>query len=161
MRAALAQRLRLEDMTAPATLDGGDCLRLGRCLYVGRSERTNAAGVARARQVFAPVGVEVIEVPVVGALHLKSTCSPLGANAVLAIAGGFAAGTFGAAQVIEVPPEEAPAANVVTVGRAALVAAGFPRTARLVAAAGFEPVPVDNSELRKADSALTCLSVVV
>ncbi len=161
VRAALAGRLPLEEVAAPATIDGGDCLRLGRRLYVGRTARTNAAGAARAREVFARVGVEVIEVPVDGALHLKSVCSPLGDDAVLVAEGALPPGTFGGARELIVPADEAPAANVVVIGRAALVAAGFPGAARLVAEAGFEPVPVDTAEMRKADGALTCLSIVV
>src|SRR5438093_1426538 len=33
--------LDLVHMTGPATLDGGDCMRVGRTLYAGRSARTN------------------------------------------------------------------------------------------------------------------------
>ncbi len=159
--AALARHVPTETMHAPATLDGGDCLRLGTRLYVGRSARTNAEGLARARAVFAHRGVTVAELPVEGALHLKSVCSPLGDDVVLVAEGALRAGAFGGARELVVPAEEAPAANAVTVGRTALVAAGFPRTARLVAAAGYEVLLVDNSELRKADSALTCLSIVI
>ena len=46
------------------------------------------------------------------------------------------------------------------VGRTALIAAGAPATRALVEAAGFTAVPVDTSEMRKADGALTCLSIV-
>jgi N-dimethylarginine dimethylaminohydrolase len=46
-------------------------------------------------------------------------------------------------------------------GQAALVAAEGVRTQALVAAAGFRVVAVDTSELRKADGALTCLSVIL
>lgn len=158
--AALAAHLPIETMHAPATLDGGDCLRLGARLYVGRSARTNAEGLARARAVFARRGIAVVELPAPGALHLKSVCSPLGEDAVLVAEGALPAGVFGGARELVVPAEEAPAANVVTVGKAALVAAGFPRTAGLVAAAGCDVLLVDNSELRKADSALTCLSIL-
>jgi dimethylargininase len=161
VRAALAAHLPVVEMTAPATLDGGDCLRLGRRLFVGRSARTSAAGAARAREVFAPLGIEVIEVPVAAALHLKSVCSPLGDDAVLIAEGALPPGSFAGARELIVPAGEAPAANVVTIGRTALVAAGFAETARIVAAAGFEPVPVDTSEMRKADGALTCLSILV
>lgn len=161
VRAALAARLPVAEMTAPATLDGGDCLRLGRRLYIGRSARTGAAGAARAREVFGPAGIEVIEVPVEGALHLKSVCSPLGDDTVLVAEGALPPGTFHGARELVVPAAEAPAANVVTIGRVALVAAGFPSIARIVAAAGFEPVAVDTSEMRKADGALTCLSILV
>ncbi len=160
VRPVLAAHLPVFDMSEPETLDGGDCALLGNRLYVGRSRRTNAAGVARARAVFGAVGIEVIEVHFAGALHLKSLCAPLGTDVVLVAAGALPPGTFGAARMIEVPPEEAAGANLVAIGRSAVVAAGCPRTELLIAGAGYRAVPVDTSELRKADGALTCLSLV-
>jgi dimethylargininase len=156
VREALAGLLPVADMEAPATLDGGDCLLLGRRLYVGVSSRTNPAGVARAREVFGARGVEVIDVDVGGALHLKSVCSPLGDDAVLVLDGALPHGTFGGARELSV--RDAAAANVVVVGRHALVPAGFDSR---VAEVGLTPIAVDNSELRRADSALTCLSILV
>jgi dimethylargininase len=143
-------------MEAPATLDGGDCLLLDRRLYVGVSSRTNPAGIARAREVFGARGIEVIDVEVHGALHLKSVCSPLGGDAVLVLDGALPRGTFGGARELSV--SDAAAANVVVVGRHALVAAGFDTP---VADIGLTAIAVDNSELRRADSALTCLSILV
>src|SRR5689334_8649139 len=97
VRAAIAARIPVRDMDAPATLDGGDCLLLGKRLFIGRSARTNAAGAAHARAVFGEVGVEVIEVEVGRWLHLKSACSPIDDNTVLVAEGALPAGTFGAA----------------------------------------------------------------
>lgn len=157
---ALARFLPITTMTEPATLDGGDCMLLGRRLYVGRSARTNAEGAAQARAAFAPRGVEVIEVDVRGALHLKSMCSPLSDDAVIVLEGAFPRGTFGAHEII-VPSTEAPASNLLVVGRHALVPLGFPSAARAAAHLGLTPIEVDNRELRKADSALTCLSILI
>lgn len=156
VREVLAGLVPVADMEAPATLDGGDCLLLGRRLYVGASSRTNPAGIARAREVFGARGVEVIAVEVGGALHLKSVCSPLGDDAVLVLDGALPRGTFGGAR--ELPVSDAAAANVVVIGRHALVPAGF---ATRVAEVGLTAIEVDNSELRRADSALTCLSILV
>jgi dimethylargininase len=161
VREALSRRVRVETMVAPATLDGGDCMLVGRRLYVGRSGRTSSAGIARATEVFGANGIEVVEVPVGCGLHLKSRCSAVGPEAVLAVAGAFGMGTFGAARVLEVPATEAPAANAVVVGEAALCAAGFPVTRSLVETAGLRVTEVDTSELRKLDGALTCLSILV
>src|SRR5690349_2597819 len=36
----------IERIALPATIDGGDVVRSGRSLYVGESQRTNAAGIA-------------------------------------------------------------------------------------------------------------------
>jgi dimethylargininase len=156
VRAALAALLPVVEMTAPATLDGGDCLLFERVLYVGRSSRTNAAGAAFAREVLAPRGIAVVEVPVSAGLHLKSVCSPIADLFVLVQEGALPPGTF--PRELSVP--SAAAANVVVVWRHAMVPAGFDEAARAIAP-GFQPLRMDNAELRRADSALTCLSIIV
>lgn len=160
---ALAELVAIHRMAAPATLDGGDCLRLGRRIYVGRSARTNAAGVECVRAVFGPHGFEVIAVPLAasGVLHLKCVCAPLGEDRVLVADGALPAGTFGAAAVVRVPAEESYAANCVAYGGRVLLSDGYPRARRAVEAAGFEVLPLATSELRKADGSLTCLSILV
>jgi dimethylargininase len=159
---ALARHVdAVETMDAPATLDGGDCCRLGRTLYIGRTARTNAAGAARAAEVFARVGVGVVEVPVSAALHLKSVCSPIAEDTLLVAEGALDVGFFAGARIITVPAIEAPAANAVVAGEHLLVAAGFPRTREKLEKAGFACAEVDTSELRKLDGALTCLSILI
>jgi dimethylargininase len=161
-RSRLAARGELHRMESPATLDGGDCLLLGDALYAGLSARTNAAGVARLAEVFGPRGIDVRAVAMPpGALHLKSVCSSLGDDVVLVAAGTLPAGTFPGARVLPVPAAEAHAANAVACAGAAIMAPGCPRTRDLVEAAGFRAVPVDTSELAKADGALTCLSILI
>jgi dimethylargininase len=158
---ALAEQagLRLEQMSAPATLDGGDVLKLGGVFYVGASSRTNAEGAARLGEVF---GVRVVSVPLPPrVLHLQSLCSKLADDTVLVVENTIPPETFVGARVLVVPRREAPGANVVVNGGAAIVAAGFPAARELVVGAGFRAVPVDNSELRKADGALTCMSILV
>jgi dimethylargininase len=41
----------------PATLDGGDVFVIGKRMYVGRSARTNEAGIEQLRSEFTPVGL--------------------------------------------------------------------------------------------------------
>src|SRR5215218_3711440 len=165
-RAAEPERLagaleRLVDgltrMTAPATLDGGDVLRLGRALVAGRSERTGQDGITQLG-VFAQAAggrVEVAAVPP-GTLHLQSAVTALADDAVV-----------GTAELLEqpalrgVPTEEAAAANVVAVGTTVILPAGCPRTAAAVAALGFEVREVDLSEFAKADGGASCLSLFV
>ncbi|MCW5805083.1 MAG: hypothetical protein KIT31_22115 [Deltaproteobacteria bacterium] len=60
---ALARHVDLAWMDTPATLDGGDCLRVGRTIYAGRSARTNAAGIARLAEVFADHTVVAVDLP--------------------------------------------------------------------------------------------------
>lgn len=158
----LGRFLPVVRMPEPATVDGGDCLLLGATLYVGASTRSNAAGRAWLREVLAPHGVTVVDVAVPpGVLHLKSVCAPLGDRLVLVAAGTIPPATFAGAKVIVVRAAEARAANAVSVGGAAIVAAGCPETRARVEAVGWTTIAVDTSELRRADGALTCLSVLV
>jgi dimethylargininase len=79
--AAVEQVLRgyrnLERIEAPATLEGGDVLRVGRTLFVGLSSRTNRAGVERLADIAGRFGYSVRGVPVTGCLHLKTACTAL------------------------------------------------------------------------------------
>jgi dimethylargininase len=160
--AALARLVEITRMQAPATLDGGDVLRAGKVFVVGRSARTNEAGIAALRAAVAPRGYEVRAVPMeAGVLHLKCVCSPIADDLVLVAEGTVDHQAFAPARVIVVPREEAYAANAVAWNGRVLLPAGYLRTRALVEAAGFAVTELDNSELRKADSALTCLSVLV
>jgi len=158
---ALAPYVRVVRMAGPGTLDGGDILAVGKTLYAGRSARTDADGVAALRAVFGPIGWRVVETRVPGdTLHLQSVCTTLDDRTVLAARGSIEPGDLpGVERILWVPADEAVAANVVVVGRDVLVADGFPETRRVVESAGFRVVPLDTSEFRKVDGALTCLSV--
>jgi dimethylargininase len=160
--AALAELVEIAHMHPPATLDGGDCLRLGRTIYIGRSARTNAAGVARAAEVFEPRGYRVIPVELPAhVLHLKCVCAPLADNRVLLAEGTVAAATSAGAHAVWVPNEETYAANAVAIGDSVVIADGFPRTREALEAAGFQVCPLATTEFRKADGSLTCLSILV
>ena len=154
---ALAAHCELIEMAEPATLDGGDCMRVGDTIYVGRSARTNDAGIARLRDVFGKV-VAIDMPPAV--LHLKCVCSPLDDERILLADDSIDAARFDA-KIIRVPAAETYAANAVAIGAHVIVADGFPRTHEAVANAGFTLHPVPVSEVRKADGSLTCQSLIV
>lgn len=154
--AALARWFEIVEMTEPATLDGGDCLRLGNTLYVGRSARSNAPGIAR----LAVFGLRVVAVELPpGVLHLKCVCTPLGDDRVLLAEQSIPAATFDA-EIVWVPAVETYAANAVAIGEHVIVAGGYPRTHEALVAAGFTVHAVPTSEVYKADGSLTCQSIV-
>lgn len=158
--AELARWLEVGRMEEPATLDGGDCMRLGRTIYVGRSARTNAEGIARAEAVLGPRGYRIVAVELAPeVLHLKCVCSPLGEGRVLLAEGTLPAGLFDA-EIVWVPAEERYAANAVAIGEHVIAAAEYPRTRAALEAAGFRVHPVPTSEVRKADGSLTCQSIL-
>ena len=156
--AALARHVEIIRMGDDATLDGGDCMRIGNTLYVGASARTNSAGIARLTDVFPRLRVVTLWLPA-NVLHLKCVCTPLGDDRMLLADGTLAAAAFDA-RVIRVPVEETYAANAVAVGTHVIVAEGFPHTHDALAAAGFTVRPVPVSEVRKADGSLTCQSLL-
>ncbi|WAL99109.1 dimethylargininase [Streptomyces sp. Je 1-369] len=141
----------------PGTLEGGDVLKIGDTLYVGRGGRTNAEGVRQLRAVFEPLGARVVSVPVAKVLHLKSAVTALPDGTVI-----------GYEPLVDSPslfprflpvPEEAGAHVVLLGGSGLLMAASAPRSAELFADLGFDPVPVDISEFEKLEGCVTCLSV--
>ncbi|HEX7312386.1 MAG TPA: arginine deiminase family protein [Pyrinomonadaceae bacterium] len=144
----------------PATLEGGDVLRLGRTLYVGLSPRTNAEGVAALRRLVAPYGYEVLKVEPRGCLHLKSGCSALDEETVLVNPEWVETAVFSGREVVAVDASEPWAANVLSVGRAVCVSAAFPRTAAMLARRGHDVRAVQVNEFAKAEGALTCMSLL-
>lgn len=157
---ALAPFRELKRIEAPATVEGGDVMRLGKTLYVGRSRRTNDAGIAQLQMIAGPFGYRVVPVAVTGCLHLKSASTPLDEETVLAHRPWIDSAAFGTLRVIDVPAEEPSAANVLRLPGTILVAASFPRTAEMLARAGYRVRAIDISELQKAESALTCSSLI-
>jgi dimethylargininase len=144
----------------PGTLEGGDVVRIGRKLFVGRSARSNAAGIAQLRNEVAPFGYAVEAVPMRGCLHLKSACTYLGRETVLANRDWVDLAPFAGCHVIDVAPEEPTAADVLAIGHTVLIPASFPRTARVLELAGWAVLPIDVSELQKAEAGVTCMSLI-
>ena len=157
---ALAQTHRVVRMEDPATLDGGDVLRLGNTLFVGVSERTSTLGVSFLAATFRPLGFQVKEVAVKDALHLKCHATALDEQTVLLAPSMVSPSSFPGMQIVEVSAAEAYAANVVTVGKRALVAAGYPGVVDSLTSRGFQVTVLEVDEFARADGSLTCLSVL-
>lgn len=158
---ALARYLPVRHLTAPATLDGGDVLRIGRRLFVGLSQRTNSAAVKQLQHLLTPYEYEVIPVSVGGALHLKSACSDVGDNALLANPEWLDVAPFTGMEILPIEPTEAWGASVLHDDGRIIMPTGFPRTARLLEHRGLDVHIVDLSELRKAEGGPTCLSILL
>jgi dimethylargininase len=162
--ASLAQALtrfrRLEYVNPPGTLEGGDVLGIGRKLFVGLSRRTNAEGIGQLAAILSPFGYEVMEVRVTGCLHLKSAVTHLGRNTLIANRAWFDAAPFAGFEWIDVDAAEPHAANALLLGDRVIFPASFPRTRARLLACGFKVTPLDISELQKAESGLTCSSLL-
>ena len=157
---ALSAYRRIWFVEAPGTLEGGDVLRLGNRLFVGLSGRSDQSGIMQLRAVVWPYGYTVTAVPVTGCLHLKSAVTQVADRMLLVNPKWVDSSVFGRFEMIEVDPDEPYAANGLLVGDHLIYPSSFPRTRERLEAHGVAVVPVDVSELQKAEGAVTCCSLI-
>ncbi len=152
---------RIVRMAPPATLDGGDVLRVGGLLVVGLSLRTNQYGARWIARMAREVGLDTVVVSVTAGLHLKSCCSLADEGTLLATADCPIDEAMTRREGLRrVVVEEPAGANVLALGGGrVLVSAASPRTADRLQQMGLHVQLLDISELHKADAAMTCSSV--
>lgn len=158
---ALSSRRPTVRMGAPATLDGGDVLCLGRNVYVGLSKRTNEQGFDLMREVLAPYGYEVKPVQVTRCLHLKSACTAVDPETIVINTRWLEPEAIPGVRAIPVPDDEPLASEVLRVNETLFMHEGFPRTRELVESLGVTVRSVDLSEFIKAEAGPTCLSLLL
>ena len=144
-------------------LDGGDILRIGRTLYVGRSARTNAAGAEALRDIASRLGFTVVPAELRQCLHLKSAATFAGPDAAGVLVLLYDAQCVDPAQfggVDAVAVDEPSAANCLRAGGRLILPAGNPRTVSRLRGRGFQVVELDVSELQKAEAGVTCMSLI-
>lgn len=157
---ALSKFRILKQVVPPGAVEGGDVLRIGQTLFVGLSTRTNAEGIAQLTALLEPHQYRIVNVPVTGCLHLKSAVTCLGENTLLANRSWFDSKCFQGFEWIDVADNEPHAANALTLAGTVIFPASFPRTGELIESRGFRVTPLDISELQKAESGLTCSSLL-
>ena len=147
----------INHIVAPGTLDGGDVLKVGEVVYVGRGGRTNAEGVRQLRAILSPLGATVVAIPIHRVLHLKSAVTALPDGSIL----GYPPAVDDPAFFPRfVPVAEESGAHVVLLGgQRLLIAADCPKSAEQLQDRGYELSVVDISEFQKLEGCVTCLSV--
>jgi len=158
---ALVDHRPMRFIESPGTLDGGDVLRLGRSVFVGRTARTNADGCRQLADILIPLGYTVTPVTPTGCLHLQTAVTPVADGVILVNRAWVDSAVFGDVDVIEADPAEPFAANALRVGDAIIYPDCFLRTRARLEARGLRVAPVDVSELAKAEAGLTCCCLLV
>ena len=156
----LSKYRRLEFLNEPATLDGGDVMRIGRVLFVGESARTNREGIEQLSRILRPYGYDVRAVAVTGCLHLKSATSYVGDNRLLVNRSWIDLHMLSQFELIDVPVEEPNGANALLIDEVVVLPESFPKTRALLERRGIEVRQVDMSELQKAEAGVTCCSLI-
>jgi dimethylargininase len=157
---ALEPHRKLGRIEAPGTLDGGDVLTAGKQVFVGLSRRTNQAGIEQMRALLAPHGYSVESVPVERCLHLKSAVTQVAERTLLINPAWLDRRAFRDFEWIEVDSEEPFAANALLLNGAVIFPAGYARTGKRLQERGIRVVPVEVSELAKAEGGVTCCSLI-
>ena len=161
----LARHRDIVCIEAPATLDGGDVLRLGRRIFVGQSSRTSDEGIAQLRSLVSGFGYDVRAIPVEGCLHLKSAVCAVGEHALLGNSAWVDRRSFGEADWIEIDEREPHAANALWIGDGVIYPRAFVYSAELLRrhleARNVSLDLVDASELAKAEGGVTCCSLIL
>jgi dimethylargininase len=129
-------------------------------IYVGRTARTNDAAIEQLARIVGQHGYTVVPLEPRGCLHLKSACTYLGRKTVLINPDWIDPGVFNGLQVVTVESSEPFAANAVGLGSTLLFPNDFPKTRARLEAEDFKIIGLDTAELRKAESALTCMSLL-
>jgi dimethylargininase len=146
----------------PGTLDGGDVCDAGRDFLIGVSDRTNENGARQLAAILKIYGhradlIDINHKP--GLLHLKSGLAWLG-NMQLAVIPVLASEPhLSRYHPIQVPEDEAYAANCLLVNDHILVAEGYPKFTRALEELGYPVYKLDMSEFQKMDGGLSCLSL--
>jgi dimethylargininase len=156
----LSKYRSIAHITLPATIEGGDVLRIGKSIFVGQSSRTNKEGVQELTRILQPYGYRVVPAKTKESLHLKSACSAIDDETLLVNPDWVELDVLKGFSLVYTPPEEPWSANVIRVGTTVCIQAGFPRTVELIAGMVERVEIIDISELRKAEAGLTCSSII-
>src|SRR5215472_8431094 len=158
---ALGRHRELRWIESPGTIDGGDVIVCGRRVFVGRSNRTNEAGIAQVRDILTPFGYRVAGVDLRGCLHLKSAATLVSTDTLLVNPAWIFGDQFPDVELLAVAETEAYAANVLQADGGWIYPASFPRTRDILERRGISPLVVEVDELAKAEGAVTCCSLLV
>jgi dimethylargininase len=148
---------RIARIQAPGTLDGGDVLKHDGTVWVGLGGRTNEEGMRQLAEHLAPLGAEVVGVPITRVLHLKSGVTALPDGTVI-----------GYEPLVDDPsvwpsfravPEAAGSHVVLLDDSTVLMSSSAPATRELFESRGLRVVAVDISEYERLEGCVTCLSV--
>jgi dimethylargininase len=160
LAAALEPFRKLAHVKLPGMLEGGDVLRAGKNIFVGLTQRSNAEGIRQLAVIAEHYGYELTAMPVPGCLHLKSAVTYLGRNTLLGNRAWFHWKRFEGFEWLDVDPAEPHAGNALAIGESIVFPASFPKTRARIEAKGFRVESLDISELQKAESGLTCSSLL-
>ena len=129
------------EITGPGFIEGGDILTTSREILIGKSARTDAAGIEELRAIVEPRGYGIREVytpPDV--LHFKTDCSLLDGNTILSTKRLDASGCFEGYRVLHTADGEEAAANAIRLTNLSLWLPTSPKPLKCFGKTGIKSV---------------------
>lgn len=157
---ALKSYRKLYHIEAPATIDGGDVLLVGKKVFIGLSLRTNTQAIKQIKEIISDYGYSVIIAPIDNCLHFKSAVTVVSDNTLLINPDWVDRKVFGEMDIIEVDPTEPSAANALLIGDSVIFPSNYPKTNSILQNRGIRTKCLDISEVIKAEGAVTCCSLI-
>jgi dimethylargininase len=146
---------------APGTIEGGDVLQIGENIFIGISPRTNREGIRQFMSILKPMGYQIHPVELKNCLHLKSAVTSLDDETLLVNPDWLELTPFNNYQIVPIHESEPWAANVLRLpDHTIILHSGFIRTIDRIQSLGYQVDTVNISELQRAESALTCSSII-
>ncbi|MEX2586489.1 MAG: arginine deiminase family protein [Actinomycetota bacterium] len=150
----------IHEVPPPGSLEGGDVLRVGKTLVVGRSRRTSSLGIEALTGFAEPLGYRVVPVDVPsGLLHLSTAVTVLNDELVIGLPEVLRNSAFAGLEQIPVTDGPLEACNVLAVGRH-VIASGSYEVHDVLERKGFIVHGLDLGEFVKADAGPTCLALL-
>lgn len=162
-RSILSELRPTFDLPPKATLEGGDVLRLGRCLLIGQSSRTNRIAIEAFNDIVCRFDYRVLVVPIANCLHLKTACTALDDETLLINPEWFDWNKIKSDAMLDLRVLVAAdrwGANVVRLPDRLIASSQNRATMEQLCSAGYRVESVDLSEFAKAEAGATCLSLL-
>lgn len=153
---------KLNTITEPGTLDGGDVCEAGGHFFIGISHRTNDAGARQLAEILKSFGFSSSLIDIrrlSNILHLKSGMAWLGDKRLVVIEALSGLKEFSTYELVHVKSVEEYAANCLFLNDRVLVPAGFPGLKRQLEDLDYPTIALETSEFQKMDGGLSCLSL--
>lgn len=150
---------RIERITSPGKLEGGDVMQIGTHYYIGLSGRTNGEGARQLITILEKYGMTGSTIPVHKFLHLKTGATWAGHNTLVTNSEFTMYPDLQDFNIIQTAADEGGAANCICIRDKIIMPAGYPKTKNMLCDTGFEVIEVNISEFAKIDGGLTCLSL--
>lgn len=150
---------RICHIDEPGIMDGGDILKFNGTMWVGQTDRTNAAACTQLQDYLGSHGVTVVGVNHRNVLHLKSGVTMLPDGTAVGyepLVGSWAPKVFDSMLFV---PEFSGSHIVILDGDHLLMSANAPKSAHMLRERGYKVTEVDISEFIAMEGCVTCLSV--